>query len=163
MTTAATYSTTLPAPLALTVWATDEGPKINVPEPNAGRGRGAAGRGAGARGAAGAAGTPDDAPDAGPAGRGRGRGGAGFTPRPPLELVWSVMRGPGVVKFDPLKPPINKDEGGKATTTATFTVPGDYLLRLQSNDQTGDGGGGFQCCWSNAYVKVTVKSAGTGG
>ena len=49
---AATYSTTLPDPLPLTVWATDEGPKINVPEPTAGRGRGR-GRGAAA-----------DAPDA---------------------------------------------------------------------------------------------------
>jgi hypothetical protein len=151
---AATYSTTLPDPLPLTVWATDEGPKINIPEPTAGRGRG---RGRGAT-----ADAPDasDAP-AGAAGRGaRGRG--GFTPPPPLALTWTVQRGPGAVKFDPVKPPIDAADG-KATTTAAFTVPGEYILRLQANDRTGDGGGGFQCCWTNTHVKVTVKPAATGG
>jgi hypothetical protein len=155
---AATYSATLPDPLTLTVWATDEGPKINVPEPSTGRGRG---RGRG---------TPADAPDAagaaagapaGAAGRG-GRGRGGFTPPPPLALTWTVQRGPGAVTFDPPKPPIDKADG-KATTTATFTVPGEYILRLQANDSTGDGGAGFQCCWTNTHVKVTVKPAATGG
>jgi hypothetical protein len=148
---AAAYSTTLPDPLALTVWATDEGPKINVPEPSAGRGRG---RGRG---------VATDAPDAtgatpGAAGRG-GRG--GFTP-PPLSLTWTVQRGPGAVKFEPPKPAIDTADG-KATATATFTVPGEYILRLQANDRTGDGGGGFQCCWTNTHVRVTVKPAASGG
>jgi hypothetical protein len=151
---AAAYSTPLSDPLTLSVWATDEGPKINVPEPGAGRGRG---RG---RGAA------TDAPNAtgaaaGAAGRG-GRGRGGFTPPPPLALTWTVQRGPGAVTFDPPKPPIDAADG-KATTTATFTVPGEYILRLQANDSTGDGGAGFQCCWTNTHVKVTVKPAATGG
>ena len=33
---------------------------------------------------------------------------------------------------------------GKATTTATFSKPGDYILRVVANDYSGDGGGGFQ-------------------
>ena len=37
-----------------------------------------------------------------------------------------------------------------------FSKPGEYILRAQSNDASGDGGGGFQCCWTNVYVKVTV-------
>ena len=37
------------------------------------------------------------------------------------------------------------------------TAPGEYLLRVQGNDESGEGGGGFQCCWTNTYVKVTVK------
>ena len=45
----------------------------------------------------------------------------------------------------------------EATTTATFSTPGEYVLRAQVNDASGDGGGGDQCCWSNALVKVTVK------
>jgi hypothetical protein len=49
------------------------------------------------------------------------------------------------------------DDGGKATTTATFSAPGEYLLRVQGNDSTGEGGGGFQCCWTNAHVAVSVK------
>ena len=46
------------------------------------------------------------------------------------------------------------------TTKATFTAPGNYILRVQANDDSGDGGGGFQCCWTNAHVAVTVKPAG---
>jgi hypothetical protein len=40
---------------------------------------------------------------------------------------------------------------------ATFATAGDYLLRVQANDESGEGGGGFQCCWTNTYVKVTVQ------
>jgi hypothetical protein len=25
------------------------------------------------------------------------------------------------------------------------------------NDYSGEGGGGFQCCWTNGQVRVTVK------
>jgi hypothetical protein len=45
---------------------------------------------------------------------------------------------------------------GKAATTATFSEPGEYILRVLANDWSGDGGRGFQCCWSNAQVKVSV-------
>ncbi len=45
----------------------------------------------------------------------------------------------------------------EAKTTATFNAAGEYMLRAQVNDQSGDGGGGEQCCWTNALVKVTVK------
>jgi hypothetical protein len=47
---------------------------------------------------------------------------------------------------------------GKAATTATFSEPGEYTLRVVANDWSGEGGRGFQCCWSNAQVKVSVKS-----
>ena len=48
-------------------------------------------------------------------------------------------------------------DGGRVNTTAKFGAPGDYIVRVQANDSSGDGGGGFQCCWTNAHVKVTVK------
>ena len=76
-------------------------------------------------------------------------------------MTWSKFRGPGDVKFDTAKPPIDLENAGKATTNATFSAPGDYILRVEGNDSTGAGGGGFQCCWTNVYVAVTVKSAGT--
>ena len=79
-----------------------------------------------------------------------------FTP-PGLGITWSLYRGPAAVTFDNAKPAIDKEHDGKATAAATFTAPGDYILRLQANDTTGDGGGGFQCCWSNVHVGVTVK------
>ncbi len=86
-------------------------------------------------------------------GAGRGRGA-----RPDLTLTWAVHRGPGDVKFENGKPSIDKAADGKATTTATFSAPGDYILRSQANDISGEGGGGFQCCWTNAHVKVSVKA-----
>ena len=41
--------------------------------------------------------------------------------------------------------------------TAKFTEPGDYVLHLTGNDYSGDGGGGFGCCWTTSLVKVAVK------
>jgi hypothetical protein len=85
---------------------------------------------------------------------------------PPVTLTWSKFRGPGAVKFTNNKPAVEKAEGkwkptpvfsGKATTTATFSEPGEYVLHVVANDWSGDGGGGFQCCWTNAQVKVSVK------
>jgi hypothetical protein len=147
-TIAAKLTATVGVPLALTTWISDEGPKINIPE-GRGRGRGAAGR-AGAPGAPGAT----DAP-----GRGAARGAVpeGFTPPPPMAVTWTKFRGPGDVKFDNNKPSIDRAAEGKTVTNATFSAPGDYILRVEGNDSTGVGGGGFQCCWSNAYLAVTVK------
>jgi hypothetical protein len=95
--------------------------------------------------------------------RGRGRGAAAASefgpPIPPLAITWSMFRGPGSVTFDKAKPSIDRDNGGKATTMATFSAPGDYILRVEGNDTSGVGGGGFQCCWTNTHVAVTVKPA----
>lgn len=90
----------------------------------------------------------------------------------PVLIGWSKFRGPGSVTFANNKPTVEKMESklspapvftGKATTTATFSEAGDYILRLVANDASGDGGRGFQCCWSNAQIKVTVRpeTAGT--
>jgi hypothetical protein len=82
--------------------------------------------------------------------------------RPDLLVTWSLHRGPADVTFDKAKPDIDKAADGKTTTTATFTAPGEYTLRAQANDVSGEGGGGFQCCWTNALVKVTVRGSETG-
>jgi hypothetical protein len=37
------------------------------------------------------------------------------------------------------------------------SAPGDYVLRALANDASSEGGGGFQCCWTTAHVKVTVQ------
>lgn len=79
------------------------------------------------------------------------RGGRGATGG---AVYWSKFRGPGGVTFENARPA--PDPEGKATTSAKFAAPGEYILRAQANDATGDGGGGFQCCWTNAHVKVTV-------
>jgi len=77
-------------------------------------------------------------------------------PGPPATLSWSTFRGPGAVTFTEVGPKVDQ-ASGKATTTATFSWPGEYILRAQANDASGDGGAGFQCCWTNVHVKVTVS------
>jgi hypothetical protein len=85
---------------------------------------------------------------------------------PAVTLSWSKFRGPGSVTFANDRPPAETApfDGppqtvfhGKAATTATFGEPGEYVLHVVANDWSGDGGRGFQCCWSNAQVKVSVK------
>ena len=98
---------------------------------------------------------PDEAPAAATAAA--ARGGRGSVP--PVRLSWHKFRGPGDVTFAEASPKVDIPGGGKATTTATFSAPGDYIIRAQANDRIGDGGGGFQCCWTNAQVKVTVTGA----
>jgi hypothetical protein len=73
-------------------------------------------------------------------------------------IYWSKFRGPGDITFENPRPPA--DGQGRAVTTAKFATPGEYIMRAQANDTTGDGGGGFQCCWTNVHVKVTVSPDG---
>ncbi|MBV8729539.1 MAG: hypothetical protein JO336_07000 [Acidobacteriia bacterium] len=93
-----------------------------------------------------------------------------ITPRfklPPVSLTWSKFRGPGEVTFSKDRPaadptefsaPPNTVFHGKATTSATFSQPGEYILSVVANDSSGPGGGGFQCCWTNAQVNVSVAA-----
>jgi hypothetical protein len=85
---------------------------------------------------------------------------------PTVTVTWVKFRGPGEVTFANAKPKAEKAEfkppppatyTGKAETTATFSDPGEYILEVAANDLSGVGGGGFQCCWTTAQVKVTVK------
>jgi hypothetical protein len=66
------------------------------------------------------------------------------------------FRGPGTVTVDQPRVPVPK-QGAMVTSSATFSAAGEYLLRVQANDESGEGGFGFQCCWTNTYVKVTVR------
>ena len=80
----------------------------------------------------------------------------------PVTVRWTKYRGPGSVNFEKPRPELEKTTGpapfnGKATTTATFSEPGDYVLHLTGNDYSGDGGGRFGCCWTTSLVKVSVK------
>ena len=79
-------------------------------------------------------------------------------PGPALGLLWSKFRGPGAVTFSPADPKI---ADGKAATTASFGSPGEYVLRVLAWDASGSQGtimaGGFQCCWTNGYVRINVR------
>jgi hypothetical protein len=74
----------------------------------------------------------------------------------PVTLAWFKHQGPGTVTFNPAAPRVDASTG-MATTTATFSQPGEYVLRVRANDASGIAGAGHaQCCWSNGFVKVTV-------
>ena len=80
--------------------------------------------------------------------------------RPPrFGVVWSKYRGVGTVTFDDAAPRI--DDSGRAVTTATFSEPGEYVLRALAWDDSGSQAavmaGGFFCCWTNGYVTVQVR------
>ena len=65
-------------------------------------------------------------------------------------------RGPGAIKFDNARV-LAKQQGERVSVKAIFDKAGEYIVRVQANDESGEGGGGFQCCWTNALVKVTVR------
>lgn len=87
-------------------------------------------------------------------------GGAQAPPRRSrVSTTMTKYRGPGEITFADNTPAIEKD---MVNTTATFSLPGEYIIRIEGNDSSGVGGGGFQCCWTTAYLKVNVKAANTG-
>ena len=87
-----------------------------------------------------------------------GRGGGGFRRQTePIVLLWFKHRGPGDVAFSDTEPAVDRENGGRSTTSATFDAPGSYVLRVRVNDLSGNiSGGHAQCCWTNGYVKVDV-------
>ena len=75
----------------------------------------------------------------------------------PVTLTWFKHSGPGDVTFSEVSEQIEVT-GGSMTTMATFTEPGGYVVRVRANDASGVSGAGHsQCCWSNAFVKITVN------
>lgn len=78
-------------------------------------------------------------------------------PKPAMNVTWYKHSGPGPVEFDPWKNGI-ADVEGTAATSATFTQPGEYVIRVRvDNFDRIDSTPGDQCCWTNGYVKVMVQ------
>ena len=83
----------------------------------------------------------------------------------PVNLTWSKFRGPGDESFSESEQLIDVS-GGTATTMATFSEPGEYLLHVYAIDASGQSAEGdlavamsgyAQCCWTNGFVPVTVS------
>ncbi len=68
-------------------------------------------------------------------------------------VAWTHHQGPGRVDFAESEITVDKADG-MASTTASFTEPGDYLIRVQAIDNTA--AFEFHCCWTNGYVPVRV-------
>ena len=136
-------------PLPITVWAADDERSLRPGTPAAGAG-----------GAAAKAGPPPATGVGPPVGAGAAR------PIGPVGVIFEKLRGPGEVTFANDKPPVERIENGdipikekfngKTSTTAMFSTPGEYVLRIYSIDVSGEGGNGFLCCWINIYMRVNV-------
>ena len=76
----------------------------------------------------------------------------------PVDLMWFKHQGPGDVEFSEVEAEV-QSAGGSASTTVTFSMPGEYILRVRANDASGvTGAGHAQCCWTNGFVPVTVSN-----
>lgn len=77
-------------------------------------------------------------------------------PEIPMTLTWIKHQGPGDVTFMPATARV-PNAGGKATTSAMFSKPGEYILRVRANDAVAmTTAGHAQCCWTNGFIKVSV-------
>ncbi len=101
-----------------------------------------------------------------------------FTKPLDTRVSWYKHQGPGAVTFTALDAmPFVENSGmpvlglipspqhavmvpagkGPASVRATFSEPGEYLIRARlDNWKSSDSDGLDQCCWSNAYQKVNV-------
>ena len=88
--------------------------------------------------------------------------GSGGRSNVPVTVTWFTHQSPPAaagrgVTFAP--PSANVQvTGGQAVTQATFSAPGDYLVRARATDASGlSNAGHAQCCWTNGFVKVVVR------
>ena len=77
-----------------------------------------------------------------------------------MTVLWAKFRGPGDVSFADAQ---TKLAAGHASTTATFSQPGEYVLQAVVDDGSGESAGnfGYHCCWTNAQISVTVGQGST--
>jgi len=164
---AKTLTAKVDEPITLTLYSTDTGNTINQSGTAAAEpGATAAAAARGGRGRGGAAGDlPTSTVAAALARAAAARGG--------VTVRWYKHRGPGTdtLKFNPATSPVAADSevakmfqkagtnSGKATTSATFTEPGEYWVRAQISDgsQMDE-----QCCWSTLLIKVNVQAVAAG-
>lgn len=85
----------------------------------------------------------------------------------PLGTEWIMHQGPAAPEFSSAKITgkergndseiVTEDGWTVVQTQATFWEPGEYVIRLRvDNFEAPDSQFDNQCCWSNAYVPVTV-------
>ncbi len=77
------------------------------------------------------------------------------------EFNWWKHQAPAgaVATFEPESGRSETPGGGKASTAVTFSMAGEYLLRVRVDNHTGtnDSAHGHNCCWTNGYVRVSVN------
>ncbi len=74
-------------------------------------------------------------------------------PAPTSWVGWTQHQGPGRVDFAQAEMQVDR-AAGMARTSARFSEPGEYLVRVQSIYSIASFE--YHCCWTNGYVPVTV-------
>lgn len=75
----------------------------------------------------------------------------------PLGVTWRKHQGPGDVTFEPRSGTIPSGVQETVSTTASFSAPGEYIVRVRvDNFRAADSAHGDQCCWTNGYIRVNV-------
>jgi hypothetical protein len=70
-------------------------------------------------------------------------------------ITWYKHQGPGAVTFTDASREV--DEEGRATAAASFSAPGEYIVRIRAdNFRAPDSTQADQCCWTNGYLRVNV-------
>ena len=69
-------------------------------------------------------------------------------------VTWYHHQGPGQVTFSERETVLEGADPGEVTTIASFEEPGEYVLRVTAIESLS--AMVQHCCWTNAYVKVTV-------
>ena len=77
----------------------------------------------------------------------------------PIHVKWFKHQGPGDVAFAERTARVEREAwaqagGARVAVAATFSEPGDYLLRVLAFNVLREFE--FHCCWTNGYVPVTV-------
>ena len=77
-----------------------------------------------------------------------------------MTVLWAKYRGPGDVVFSAARA---KLVNGVATTTATFSEPGEYIVQAVVDDGSGESAGqfGYHCCWTDAQLSLKVNGQST--
>jgi hypothetical protein len=74
-------------------------------------------------------------------------------PADELWVGWAKHQGPADVTFSEQN--TMTDAAKRASTLATFSEPGEYLIRVQTIDSIADLE--FFCCWTNGFMRVIVE------
>ncbi|MGE3507780.1 MAG: hypothetical protein AB7N65_02725 [Vicinamibacterales bacterium] len=78
---------------------------------------------------------------------------------PDMTVTWTKMRGPGIVAISPPRVPLvtggSREMVREASATATFSAPGEYVLRVEPVELE-DGFDGL-CCVSFVNIQVIVR------
>lgn len=74
-----------------------------------------------------------------------------------IRMLWTLHQGPGGVTIEEEDATVSGVGEVRHVTGARFSMPGQYILRLQAAEWSEGNSFHFHCCFTNAYVRVSVR------